>query len=462
MQFQTARYTDLQSYRTGIVSHGEDSESKTDPNFDVQTGWSASELAERAASVVLSDPETAARLAAEAEEVSRMIAVGSDLPLLAEVATAIARQEPDMAENAAMSIADVELRARTLANVAMHMETSDPVRRKRVLRAAERAAGLIAQEPKQAGVLVSIAAAAAILDVDRAEAIADGITDSHTRANALVAVVRAAAPRDPLRAEATMKKIAQTNERKEALLALVVSLAKIDPAHAERLIDEVDRPAASGTDDPPAQVLSNDLTDRAILSLAGAISNTDPERAGLLLSRVDPSLLSQWNLAALVSIYYRLHIGDTEATLNRISDPAARDGALLGLVSHVAPVSPDHAHAYAMRISGRDHRAVALADVAISLRTADPVRCGSIIEQVMTLIRDISDPRSTARTSGWIAEKFRRHFPSESRRALAVALASTAFESSLGTLAEIEPGAALAICKQTLLGLGAMVPDREV
>ena len=135
-----------------------------------------------AAAVAAADPDRAARLLTDAENIAQSITDPHKKALrLGDVAVTVAATDPDRAERIAQSITDLDEKVLTLHVVAAEMAATDPDRAARLLADAENIAQSTTDPDMKARRLGEVAAAVAATDPDRAERIARSITDKNKK-----------------------------------------------------------------------------------------------------------------------------------------------------------------------------------------------------------------------------------------------------------------------------------------
>ncbi|MEV0712862.1 hypothetical protein [Nocardia aurea] len=201
-------------------------------------------------------------------------------------------------------------------------------------------------------VLARLVGVLAISDPDRAEALADGISDLAPWADALISVAEAVATADQVRAvrladdaETIARDIPDTKEKATALIRLVVLVAENDPDQAIRLAEAAEATAGC-ISDPWAR-------GDALAGLARGVAATDPDRATRLIDHLESNLRnsdSSWSrvdprphLAHAIS---RTDPIGAETIVSNISDLGLRAEELLGLAEAAATVDP----AWAIRL----------------------------------------------------------------------------------------------------------------
>ncbi|WP_345539360.1 hypothetical protein [Phytohabitans rumicis] len=150
------------------------------------------------------------------------------LTLIAEAAATVG--DLDRAEAIVNGIDDPEQQAQALAAVAA--VAGDPHSTRRLITDAEAAAGRVTELYGKARALVAVVeAATAAGELDRAEAIARGITEPDERARVLTGVVEAAAAGELDRAEAVARGITEPEEQAQALAMLAETASPARAGH---------------------------------------------------------------------------------------------------------------------------------------------------------------------------------------------------------------------------------------
>jgi TIR domain len=287
-------------------------------------------LAEAAGALAATQPDRAAELLPEAEQIANSITSYDFLKgsALAEVAKAQAATDPDRAERIARSISYEPQKISALGNIARVLAATDPDR-------AERIANSIA-DPSWRSVALSFVAAAladthphsAVQLIVQAQHIAGTITDESSKAQTLADVARELAATHPDRAVqflARAEHIASAGESPggPVMCNIVGALAVTDSDRAERvattITDEADKARALGyiaaalavTDADRAERIASTIDDEwykawALSSTAVALATTDPGRAERIAATITGDSQKVWALikiaAALSSV----------------------------------------------------------------------------------------------------------------------------------------------------------------
>ena len=368
----------------------------------------------------------AIHLLGDAERAAHLISSqGSRASTLATVATALAAADPDRAERVAQSITVKRTRASALATSTTDREAMGSDLRTSILVKRTRASALAA-----------VAAALAATAPDRAERVAQSITDESSRAQALADLAMTLAATDPDRAERVAQSIIVRRTRASALAAVAAALAATDPDRAERVAQSiiVRRTRAS-----------------ALAAVAAALAATDPDRA----ERVARSITSRWwmphkrlRVRALVDVAAALAASDPERAARLIADAVRvaesitfdwwRARALADIATALAASDPDRAERVAQSITNRwwmPHKRLrvrALVDVAAALAASDPERAARLIAHAERIAESITDESSKApalvdvaaalaASDPDLAERVARSITDESSRARALA-----------------------------------------
>jgi hypothetical protein len=282
----------------------------------------APSLAGLAASFAATNPDDAARLTADAQDIAEGFTDETQKSwTLADVAGVLAAADPDRAgwliadaERIARSITEEGLRVRALADVARALIAADPERADWLIADAEQIAQSMIYEPWKASALANVASALAAADPERAarliadaEQVAQPITDEFSKgtpladiAKAMGDLARALAAADPDRATqliADAERIARSISEQSsvwkavALADLARALAATAPGRAERIArsiaDEDMRASAlcdiaetlAATDSRRAEYIARSITDKvprvkALAAIAEAASNS--------------------------------------------------------------------------------------------------------------------------------------------------------------------------------------------
>ena len=183
-------------------------------------GWKAIALGRVARALAATDPDRAAWLLADAQRIARTFTGSGDAEALADiagalavtdadqaeriaqsissdswkaialaaVARALAATEPDHAERIAQSASDGSSKVSALAEIASAVAVSDPDRAARLFAEAEQIARFITNDSWKARALTDLARALATTNADRAEHIAQSITDKYWKVVALASI----------------------------------------------------------------------------------------------------------------------------------------------------------------------------------------------------------------------------------------------------------------------------------
>ena len=214
---------------------------------------------------------------------------------------------------------------------------------------------LTSWEHEKAVALASLARAAAATDPDRAERIAQSITDEHEKAVALASLARAAAATDPDRAERIAQSITEQNSKTVTLARIAEAVAASDPDRAARLATDAEKAAQS--------IPFTDEEAAALASLAQAMTATDPDRA----ERIAQSITDRF-----------LGVGKSPKAV-----------ALASLAQAAAATDPDRAERIARSITDEHEKAVALASLAQAMTATDPDRAERLISDAEKVIRSV-------------------------------------------------------------------------
>jgi predicted glycoside hydrolase/deacetylase ChbG (UPF0249 family) len=249
----------------------------------------ADEAAQQGPAPAPGDRDRGARLFTEAERIAQSIA-GEALKAhaLAGVAQALAATDPDRAERL---LTDAEHLAQTLTNwyqktealtaVAQALAATDPGRAEQLLTDAEHLAQTLPGDVVKAQTLAPIARALAAIDADRAERIAQSITDEYRKTEALADVAQALAATDADRAERIAQSITDEYRKAEALAGVAQALAATDPDRAEQLLTD-------------AEHLAQTLPGNVVMApIARALAATDADRA----ERIAQSITDEYRKA---------------------------------------------------------------------------------------------------------------------------------------------------------------------
>ena len=251
-----------------------------------RAGSSADRLRQRAAATL-----TAAERDAQAippEDPRKALA-------LADIALALAVVDPDRAERTAQSITDRYQKARALAGIAQTLAPTEPKRTSRLWGEAEAAARTIPHGQQKALALARIVQALASADPDRAERIAQSITDASVKAQALAGIAQALAAKDPDRAERTARSITHGHQKALALAVVARALARIGSERAIPLAAEAEGIAGS--------ITSELSRAQALAGVAQALADTSPDRAERIAGSITNESLRAQTLAGVARVW---------------------------------------------------------------------------------------------------------------------------------------------------------------
>jgi phage gpG-like protein len=283
------------------------------------------------------DPDRAERIARSIEgRVSVFTLKWKQAEALVGVASEVAAVDPDRAERIARSITDQRRQAEALIGVANRVAAENPRRATRLFADAERIAQSIinsSEEYQAMELLGEIAAGVAANDPDRAERIAQSITEEYCEAGALIGVANRVAAEDPgraIRLFADAERIAQsiTDYAEEygahLLCEIAAEMAALDPSRAERI----------------AQSITEEYYEAgALIGVANRVAAEDPGRATRLFA-------------------------DAERVAQSITLMPERLG---DIAAGVAALDPSRAERIAQSISDEMDRAIALTRVAMTI-----------------------------------------------------------------------------------------------
>ena len=370
------------------------------------------EAAQKDAEPVRSDRAQATRVLADAERIAQSIFDESMKALaLADVARALAAIDPDRAarlnanaEDIAQSVTreyTTDAKPMALMNLAMRLAATDPDRAERIIRsiATPSIAGSttlsITGEALQATALANLAVSLAATDPDRAsrlnadaEEIAQSIYEENSKATALTNLVGILAAADPNRAawligdaERIAQSITDESSKIRALAYVAMALATTEPDRAAWLIGDAERIAQSITDESPKAI--------ALAYIAQVLAVTDPDHAVRLIAEVEglaESIADEYaKESALAELVKALAVVDPdrgERLAQAITNPNAQVPALAELVKTLAATDPRRAERLARSTTDEWVRAPALAELAIALAATDPGRAEYIARSI--------------------------------------------------------------------------------
>ena len=266
--------------------------------------WGEAEAAARTITHEQQQAQTLARivlaLAAadpdKAEHIAQSITDGyQKAHALAGLAQALAGIDADRAERTAQSITDANQKALALAGIAQTLAPTEPKRTSRLWGEAEAAARTIPHGQQKALALARIVQALASADPDRAERIAQSITDASVKAQALAGIAQALAAKDPDRAERTARSITHGHQKALALAVVARALARIGSERAIPLAAEAEGIAGS---------ITNELSRaQALAGVAQALADTSPDRAERIAGSITNESLRAQTLAGVARVW---------------------------------------------------------------------------------------------------------------------------------------------------------------
>ena len=324
-------------------------------------------IAQIAENIASFDLEYARKLAQAGEEIARSIGHWC----LATVASSIAIFDPDWAEIIVRSIEDVGNKALAFTRIAEAVSRSDRDRARKLMNAAKRA-GRSIDNTRSDEFSASLVRVLAILDPDRAEALARSISGPVHRSLALASVARSIASTDAGRAQEIARSIPEPVTLCGALADVAIAQATIAPARAEDIANSI-----------PIK----DYRTPALPQIAQAIAIADPDRAERVARAIeDPKTKA----AALAAVAYamadtdparaRQLAHDAEDGARDHGDPASDAEVLAAVASAMTPIDTPRARALADAAESRawhippadGRRPLALLGVAKAIVACDP------------------------------------------------------------------------------------------
>jgi hypothetical protein len=345
----------------------------------------ASTLAFVAEALTVTDPGRAARLFDDAERIAESIS--DERP----AATSAVHGESSFQAVADRFMAGIP-KACALEGIATALATSD-------LDRAERIAQSITDALQKEIALSNIAVTLAATDPDRAERTAQSIKDdkdeSWLKARALAHIATAVAATDPDRAERTAQSITPRSDKAVALGWVAEVIATTDPDRAARLFAAAERTARAITDDMDEDEVEESAEGSAKASafnhIARALAATDPDRAERMAQ----------------SITAELH----------------KTYALICIASTVAATDPDRAARLfddAERAAQSAHygqwQAETLARIASAVVTTDLDRAARLFDDAERIAQSITDERSKSETLTNIVKELAASDPDRAER----------------------------------------------
>ncbi|QKW08372.1 caspase family protein [Streptomyces sp. NA04227] len=343
------------------------------------------------------------------------------------------------AEAIANTITDGWWRTRALVRVALAAaDIPEPERAGRLIGQAEQAAITAGEGSTRA--LTTVVTAAATLDPDRAERIANTAIGADSRGHLLGALVRALVATDPDRAEAIAVTIEHDHHRWRALTRVATATAAANPDRAERIVHTVGTKqerwpmlsavaaALAPTNPDRAEHIARSISEKylrtqALGSVAVAIAATDPDRAEqIAYSLTDPN--HRWPAQNAVAKAVAATDPDRAERLardmigkySRVSAFLAADTGraaylatlLASLLTVMAPDGPDRSERIAHAVPHTSSRENVLAAVARAIAATDPDRAQRIADGLTDKVTReaalAAVVRAVATTDTWRAE----------------------------------------------------------
>ncbi|MCP2323370.1 hypothetical protein HDA40_001877 [Hamadaea flava] len=341
--------------------------------------------------------------------------------LVAIVAAAVVLNT-DGAVRVASGLLEPAARAEAMINAAEAIIHGDTARAARLAVDAEQIAGQTPYPHLRARALMVRIQAAAIVDLDRAEAMACAVTDSSVRVRALEAVAleiggndRHRTERIAARAFRATQEIEQYGPQQQALTTTAIMTAAIHPDRALRMADTIKgaprrlailtaiTQSIAATDPDQAEQTALAITDastraQVLTSLAQTMVRSDPVRAARLA-------------------------GIVEEIARTIADPSLPPRTRATVVQTIADRDPEQAIAVARTLTGSSEHVDALTSAATTIAATD-------IENALEMVKIIADPRLSARALAMVAKVVVDHDPP---RAVAIAIEASELPSAAST-----------------------------
>lgn len=194
---------------------------------------------------------------------------------------------------------------------------------------------------------IRLARALAVTDADEAVRFAESLRDDNARFRALATVAGLIAAGEPERAAMLARDIADPRQRVAALASVAAAVANKDSRLSRRLTAEAE--AVARKEVPPGE------RSAALCEVIEAVAATDPVRAGQLVEQLPADSVGEVRQAGLT------------------------------LAVAWARTDPDRAERLARSQELKAHQAVALAQVAAAMQTADPARAAVLADEAERL-----------------------------------------------------------------------------
>ncbi|MFE6913469.1 caspase, EACC1-associated type [Streptomyces rubiginosohelvolus] len=291
--------------------------------------------------------------------------------VLSKVAVAVARQQPDRAQELVDGMSDPRIQRDTLVGMAESLADSEPDRAERI------ALGLAAQG-FQSRYLSTLVEVLAPKDPHRAERIARAIPVATARARALESVLKGMSRHDTHRAEHLARTLPEEQgERDYALHILVRRLASTDPGRAEAI-------ARGFRDD-------EDIAN-ALLCIVDGLRESAPESAArIALSMPGSEPLQRATALARTAQELVWHAPDRAHQLIREAEQSTGDiaGSEDRHLAHSACAAaliesdPERARQFTRQIHDRGQRALARCGMVTALAGTAPALQGKLLARAL-------------------------------------------------------------------------------
>ena len=321
---------------------------------------------------------------------------------LREMSRQFARTEPELAETAltraitaAREISDPNDRVWALRESAV-APGADATLARDLLAGAEQAAGQIEEVEPQAFAQSDIAAAWAMLDVEHAEEVLDGINRDYPEAR-VAALIGMAAGISTVDSEKTKdlleqaleesEEVLDTYERAQAVNTVVIGMATVDEERAEEIAREIEDPY---------------LQAEALRALALEAADAAIEAAVSLAEGIEPPFI---RVQALIAIGDRVAADDEERAASVFEQALGEAGELEDtyplreLASAWAPLDTAKALEIAERVEDPSDQVQALTVVAMAMLETDPEKAKVTFEtahETAQSVKSDDDPFAAA------------------------------------------------------------------
>jgi hypothetical protein len=354
-----------------------------------QAGRLAAALSDKLAQMMALQRVALARLAEDPVGAERTLDAISDPELRADARELLiydmAARDPDRAESMARSISGPRKRAEMLLTVGGIVSSWDPGRTQRVFDEAERIGRTLTGEDRN-DVLASTAVSLAAGDPDRAERIAEEISDPWYEASAWIDIATRRADKDEpaitmgrlIRADDAAGEYPDDRRRSVLLGKIVRAMAPLNLPIAESIAGHIEKSNAHAL-----------WQGEALMAIVKALARDDPRRAEKVARRIVDLGMRALALTTVAMAVYADDPQDAEWLLEnaeRIARAGPEQQILAGMTKIAAQSDAERAEQIAHKMNNPGQ---ALKDIIAIISVRDPERA----EQIA---KSISDPACKA------------------------------------------------------------------